>query len=437
MAPETRTERFAIPMPVPGLPVRPDMPQIVWYSSRAAAPPAVLEATVGVMTVVRSPLAAPEICLLDVANTGNGGTAGTIRRTVGSEAYLVGIVDDEGSRGMLSALIDSGLDDAVFIGDEDGLRAALARGRRVLADRKVSYAHRQRQDLEREYLQACIDNLPTPIFFKNGRGVYVGCNTAFEAFIGRPSEEIIGRTVWEIAPPELAAAYEEADRALIERGGVQVYEGQVCRDAELRRDVSFHKAVIVDGQGGVRGIAGAMLDITDRKMLERDLKRAAERDPLTDLYNRRKFFDYASALTPATPEAFAPTSIAVMDIDHFKAINDGCGHAVGDEVLRRVAAEMKAAFEDIGIVARAGGEEFYALLPGLSPAAASAHLESLRQNIAEINIDADGTPIGVTISIGVAGFDPQREAPSEGLKRADLALYRAKNAGRNQLMRAA
>lgn len=421
----------------PGSPSRHGPSQIYWYSFGGTEPPASIASVLDLVTETAWPLETPAACICMVPAGNPESAAAAVRKVVGPEAYVIGLVDRIMAPATVSEVIESGFDDAVLHGDADGLRSALARGRRVVANRVQSIAFHQRYALERDYLQACIDNLPTPIFFKNDRGIYVGCNKAFEKYLGLSSEEIIGKSVWDISPPTWAKKYAEADEALMARGGIQVYEAKVRYNDGSLRDVSFHKAVIVDGEGAVRGLAGAMLDITARKRLEIDLKRAAECDPLTGLYNRRKFFEAAREIVTRVGGESMPITVAVIDIDHFKAVNDGYGHSFGDEVLCRVAEVMRREMGENTVVARTGGEEFYAILPGYETALASVHLERLRRKIAALEIDADGTPIGVTISIGLAGFDPNRETVSEGLKRADQALYRAKNGGRNQLVRAA
>ncbi|MCL6706873.1 diguanylate cyclase [Pseudomonas sp. R2.Fl] len=421
----------------PGAPSGHDPSQVFWYSSVGAEPPASIASVLDLVTETAWPLARPAMCICHVPAADLGPAVEAMRDAVGPEVYMIGLVDRIVPPAAVSEVIESGFDDAFLLGDADGRRGALARGRRVVANRLQSIAFHQRYALERDYLQACIDNLPTPIFFKNGRGIYVGCNKAFEDYLGLSSEEIIGNSVWDVSPATCAQKYQEADEELMAQGGVQVYEGRVRYNDGTLRDVSFHKAVIVDGDGAVRGIAGAMLDITERKQLETDLKRAAECDPLTNLYNRRKFFECAREIATHAVEESLPVTIAVIDIDHFKAVNDGYGHAVGDEVLCRVAEVMRLEMGEETVVARAGGEEFYAMLPGYETTLASVHLERLRRKVADLAIDAEGTPMGVTISIGLAAFDPNRETLSESLKRADWALYRAKNGGRNQLVRAA
>ncbi|HEX9242480.1 MAG TPA: ATP-binding protein [Anaeromyxobacter sp.] len=125
-------------------------------------------------------------------------------------------------------------------------------------------------------LQAVLDALPVPIFFKDAAGRYLGFNVAFERGIGMPRARLLGRTVLDIAPPDLAEVYRKADDALLQGGGVQVYEAQVAWGDGSRRDVVFHKAILADADGRTVGLVGAMLDVSDQRAAERSQKEAVE-----------------------------------------------------------------------------------------------------------------------------------------------------------------
>jgi two-component system NtrC family sensor kinase len=136
-------------------------------------------------------------------------------------------------------------------------------------------------------VQVILDALPVPIFFKDAQCIYRGCNTAFERYLGRPRREIVGRSVEEIAPPELAKDYRQADEALLESRATQVYEARVRWADGGLRDVIFSKGVFFDDAGEVAGLAGTLLDITERKLADEALRRAQQRlqfaDRLTSL----------------------------------------------------------------------------------------------------------------------------------------------------------
>jgi len=124
--------------------------------------------------------------------------------------------------------------------------------------------------------QAILDAIPAPMFFKDIEGVYRGCNAAFERYLGRPRAEIVGRTVYDVAPGDLADVYREADRSLMRDGGTQVYETSVPWADGARRRVVFHKSVIRDARGATIGLAGAMIDVTDKRLAEDQLRRALD-----------------------------------------------------------------------------------------------------------------------------------------------------------------
>ncbi|MCM2358397.1 MAG: PAS domain S-box protein [Geobacteraceae bacterium] len=141
-----------------------------------------------------------------------------------------------------------------------------------ISDRKkVEEAQLQQLHL----LQTLIDAIPGPVFYKDPRGVYLGCNRAFEAYTGRAKEEIVGKTVFEAFPEELANVYYEADSALFRRPGVQCYETNVLFADGTLRDVMFYKATFSNIDGSLGGLVGTLLDITERKKSE-DALRASE-----------------------------------------------------------------------------------------------------------------------------------------------------------------
>ncbi|WP_298272790.1 PAS domain S-box protein [Geobacter sp.] len=124
----------------------------------------------------------------------------------------------------------------------------------------------------RELLNAIIESIPNPIFFKNARGIYENCNRAFSEFLGIPKERLIGSTVYDVAPAELAAVYHRADLELMAEHGTQVYEAKVRYADGMLHDVIFYKSTILQEEGTLRGLVGVMLDITDRTCVEEALR---------------------------------------------------------------------------------------------------------------------------------------------------------------------
>lgn len=163
------------------------------------------------------------------------------------------------------------------------------------------------------------------------------------------------------------------------------------------------------------------------QMENADLTRQSTTDPLTGLFNRRAFSHLLDEAIEMARSEGAPLAVAIIDIDHFKAINDTHGHAVGDRVLQALGAYLRDHAAARGRVARLGGEEFVRLLPGCSAEAAVLACEQLR---AEVEARVEDVPI--TLSLGTASLEPVDDA-STLLARADAALYDAKRGGRNRV----
>lgn len=165
--------------------------------------------------------------------------------------------------------------------------------------------------------------------------------------------------------------------------------------------------------------------------MQRELIRLATTDSLTGMFNRRAFFDRAKELC-ARAKAGDLLAAVMIDIDHFKCVNDCYGHDVGDVALCAVAKELSI---ERGLLGRLGGEEFALLLDGCGMADAVATADRLRENIATRNIDGNGVNLTVTCSFGVSEWQ-SGDSIDQMLKRADMALYEAKLTGRNRVVAA-
>lgn len=158
-------------------------------------------------------------------------------------------------------------------------------------------------------------------------------------------------------------------------------------------------------------------------------------DPLTGLYNRRYVAAHLDSLLARHEEGGQGVAVLLFDIDHFKRVNDGHGHAAGDEVLIEVARRAQRDVRSFDLVARYGGEEFLIVMPETGLAVAYSVAERLRRGVAEkpVRISAAAGEIPVTISVGVATGRTDHDTPAALLNRADEALYAAKRGGRNRV----
>lgn len=154
-------------------------------------------------------------------------------------------------------------------------------------------------------------------------------------------------------------------------------------------------------------------------------------DPLTGLPNRRSLDHELDRALDDLQHAHRSFSLVVIDVDHFKKVNDLLGHPAGDCVLEQLGQRLQAALGDTGFVARSGGEEFVVIVDAVGGAAEIG--ESLRRSIAVRPFEIEGAPLHITISVGVASATPDMTDPSDVLRRADTALYTAKQRGRNRV----
>jgi diguanylate cyclase (GGDEF)-like protein len=219
----------------------------------------------------------------------------------------------------------------------------------------------------------------------------------------------------------------------------------------VHRDEGDYVCIPVQGAGGHIGVLHAAvadaiapqksdqislfaakvgLGIANLRMREA-LRSQTVRDPLTGLFNRRYFDETLHREFASAARQLLPLSVLLMDVDHFKRLNDERGHTAGDDALRAFGRILRSTFRDSDVVCRYGGEEFAIILPGADLRQACTRAESLRRLVAESDLTTDGrSVVNFTISVGVATADEFRD-PHALIRAADAALYQAKRSGRN------
>ena len=202
--------------------------------------------------------------------------------------------------------------------------------------------------------------------------------------------------------------------------------------AEIRYDVATFYAL-----GSIWEALVLTAGIADRALSfrrERDIARhLAEHDALTGVMNRRASESALAELTQRAREGHGALAVLFLDLDHFKSINDRYGHPAGDTCLAAIARRFAAQLRSGDVLGRWGGEEFVALLPGATQETVHGTGERIRRAVETEPVMIDGISIPITVSIGLAVFDPSIENEEELLQRADGALYRAKSRGRNRV----
>jgi diguanylate cyclase (GGDEF)-like protein/PAS domain S-box-containing protein len=169
---------------------------------------------------------------------------------------------------------------------------------------------------------------------------------------------------------------------------------------------------------------------------EQELKRQVSTDALTGVLSRRAFFEQARAACKSSQFEAGRCALLILDLDHFKAVNDTHGHPVGDEALRAFADVCRLTLRDDDLIGRMGGEEFAVMLQVKDESDAESVAEKLRREVEMTRVDIQGVPLSMTVSIGLALGGPGELDFSALLKQADQALYLAKRAGRNRVKKA-
>jgi diguanylate cyclase (GGDEF)-like protein/PAS domain S-box-containing protein len=281
-----------------------------------------------------------------------------------------------------------------------------------------------------ERLEAILEQSPIGVSVSrrdDGRIIFV--NTRFAELIGLPREKLIGSRARDY--------YLDSHQRLrvLERlrggGGVTNMEVQF-----KRADGSPFWTLFTVNQAVIQGVPvnlAWIYDYTERRSMEEALRDMASRDPLTGIYNRRSFMELARSQLARAHRFHEPLSVFVLDVDHFKRINDTFGHATGDDALRMVAAGCQAILREYDLLGRLGGEEFVVVLPGATADESRVVAERVRRHLARMPIEAPDGTFRLTASIGIAGLEGATDTLERAIHRADLALYRAKHLGRNRV----
>lgn len=248
--------------------------------------------------------------------------------------------------------------------------------------------------------------------------------------------EVIGRHVTELAEPEY--------RDLLLNGLEEAKSGSVTRFQYRSRTpegLRWFESVLspqVDSRGNIESLVCISADITGRKEVEDRLRYLSTHDSLTGLENRGAFFNSLDREVEHSRRYGRPFSMVMLDLDHFKNINDTFGHPAGDTVLRAVAENISETCRAADVVCRYGGEEFTVIMPESDFAAARPAAERIRGAVAARDIVLGGGPtVHVTISAGVASFPADADNGKDLVDASDASLYHAKEAGRNRVWPAA
>lgn len=278
------------------------------------------------------------------------------------------------------------------------------------------------------HLEATMNAIPDPLFELDLDGRCYSAHSPGALLLAQRSEELVGKTIAEVLPPDavkivLSALHEAHERIcstgkqfkLMLPAGEQWFELSVSRKSAAGEDPRF---VLLTR------------DITQHKQAEEKIRQLANFDPLTGLPNRVLLADRCNLALSAAHRNGTPLALMFLDLDHFKNVNDSLGHRVGDQLLVALGERLKAGVRDQDTISRLGGDEFIVVLPE-TDAAGAAHVADKLLQSASVPFEIEQHELTVTPSIGIALF------PNDGLdfdmlsRCADAAMYRAKRDGRN------
>ena len=298
--------------------------------------------------------------------------------------------------------------------------------------RERDRAEAERRRSERRY-RVLAENSIDMIGVSDRGGVLVYVSPSSFTLFGFRPEEMTGRSTFDFIHPDDLESARSTMSKLLEGPRSLTYQ---CRFQ--RKDGSYvwieaaARSIPDPVSGEISELQAAIRDISDRKQLHQELERLAQQDSLTGLGNRRRFEQEVEAEMARSRRQLTPGALLLIDVDHFKSVNDSLGHLAGDRVLKEIADVLSDRLRESDSLARLGGDEFAILLPDTGLREARLVAESLTKAIREGTETGDGA--AVTASIGVALFDgdPRVDVPTV-IAEADLAMYAAKDDGRDRV----
>lgn len=298
-------------------------------------------------------------------------------------------------------------------------------------------------DFQSRLIKAIYETTPDGILVVDAQGMVVSHNRQFlqlwdialnrlhmgadRTAIGESDALLLSEVVARVQNP---AAFLERVRELYDNPQLTDHSEVELKDG---RTLERHSTVLRGEHEDYLGRVWFFRDITVQKNHEAALMQLARNDPLTGMANRRYFFERAEQEFTRSRRYQTPLSVALIDVDYFKHINDQYGHATGDEVLKLLSQKICAMLRESDLLARIGGEEFAILMPSTGLAGAALMAERLRMAIAEEASPVAGHLLHLRFSAGVTELKAQDQSIEDCLRRADEAMYKAKQAGRDRV----
>jgi diguanylate cyclase (GGDEF)-like protein/PAS domain S-box-containing protein len=313
----------------------------------------------------------------------------------------------------------------------------MADGGWVATHQDITEQRRSEQELDdtKRFLDSIIESVPMAIVVKDAktRNIIL-VNRAAEAMFKLGRNELLGKSVFDIYPPKDAEFIDTRDTEFLQDvidGSASEYEIEVpLHGARIH---ATNRIAIRDAQGDPKYLVAVINDVTERKKSERRIAFMAHHDALTGLANRAAMTEKIKEAAARQRRSGEPFTILLLDLDRFKFVNDSLGHVAGDALLHEVAARLKESLRENDLLARLGGDEFAIIQVGETDQREAARVLADRViSVFDKPFNIEGVEVNIGTSIGIA-LAPDHATDSENLlKMADLALYRAKAAGRHR-----
>src|SRR3954451_19647010 len=374
------------------------------------------------------------VVLLDLSlpDSQGFGTISSIRAQVPAMPLIVLTGFDDADFAV--AAVEAGAQDFLVKGQFEG--GTIRRAIRYAITRRTL---EEQVRLSEERLKGIIELAHDGIVVIDERYLITLFNPAAERLFGYTALEVLGQPLDMLLPERVLGPHRRfledfardltGSRAMTSRPAVT---GRRSDGTEFAAEISISQFNSPTG----RQFTATVRDITERRRAEDELRRLAMTDPLTGAANRRHFMERAPFEFARMRRYGNPVSLVMLDVDHFKRVNDAHGHAAGDAALILLVKCCRGLLRDTDLIGRLGGEEFALLLPDATDDAAFQVAERVRLSLADLEIAADDIAFNFTVSMGVASCQPGETSVEQTIGRADRALYRAKTEGRDRTLAA-
>ncbi|WP_051624074.1 sensor domain-containing protein [Clostridium akagii] len=283
-------------------------------------------------------------------------------------------------------------------------------------------------DLSEEKYKTIVNNSQNIIYSCTVDGIFITVNNKFSQFTNIPENKIIGKNINDIVCASAAKELETNIKKVVNSRNTIKFENKYNEDTIFTVTLS----PIFDMKNNVIGVTGTNHDITESKKSEQIIRRMAYYDDLTDLPNRTFFFDKLEKELQIAKEAATKLVVLFLDMDNFKRVNDSLGHSFGDELLKEASVRLKRCMRGSDTVARISGDEFAVLLQNVDDTNGILPIIDGILSVFNETFHIENSSINITSSIGVSVFPDDGSSPDDLIKSADIAMYRAKDLGKNK-----